>query len=60
MPKKTKAASVRADVQIYWHPEGDYVAVQVERYTQIRKSTYTSLQLFTVKLLTRCVTAVHL
>ena len=34
---------------IYWHPQGDYVAVQVDRYTKTRKSTYTSFELFSVK-----------
>ena len=38
-----------AEVRIYWHPQGDYVAVQVDRYTKTRKSTYTSFELFSVK-----------
>lgn len=36
-------------MRIYWHPQGDYVAVQVDRYTKTRKSTYTSFELFSVK-----------
>ena len=34
---------------MFWHPQGDYVAVQVDRYTKTRKSTYTSFELFSVK-----------
>lgn len=34
---------------MFWHPQGDYIAVQVDRYTKTRKSTYTSFELFSVK-----------
>lgn len=38
-----------SEVRVYWHPQGDYVAVQVDRFTKTRKSTYTSFELFSVK-----------
>lgn len=34
---------------MFWHPQGDYLAVQVDRYTKTRKSTYTAFELFSVK-----------
>lgn len=34
---------------MYWHPQGDYLAVQVDRFTKTRKSTYTSFELFSIK-----------
>ena len=39
----------RADVRLFWHPQGDYLAVQVDRFTKTRKSTYTAFELFSVK-----------
>lgn len=30
-----------SDVRIFWHPQGDYLAVKVDRYTKTKKSTYT-------------------
>lgn len=41
--------AAHAEVRVYWHPQGDYVAVQVDRFTKTRKSTYTSFELFSVK-----------
>ena len=38
-----------ADVRLFWHPQGDYLAVQVDRFTKTRKSTYTAFELFSVK-----------
>ncbi|KAK9836110.1 hypothetical protein WJX81_002073 [Elliptochloris bilobata] len=38
-----------SDVRLFWHPQGDYLAVQVDRFTKTRKSTYTSFELFSVK-----------
>lgn len=38
-----------ADVRLFWHPQGDYLAVQVDRYTKTRKSTFTAFELFSVK-----------
>ena len=38
-----------ADVRLYWHPQGDYLAVQVDRFTKTRKSTFTAFELFSVK-----------
>ena len=34
---------------MYWHPQGDYLAIKVDRYTKTRKSTFTSFELFSVK-----------
>ena len=42
--KMTLSLSVPAAVQMFWHPQGDYLAVQVDRYTKTRKSTYTSFE----------------
>jgi uncharacterized protein with WD repeat len=39
------------DVKIYWHPQGDYLAVKVDRYTKTKKSTYTGFELFRCALL---------
>lgn len=39
----------RADVRLFWHPQGDYLAVQVDRFTKTRKSTFTAFELFSVK-----------
>jgi len=36
-------------VRLFWHPQGDYLAVQVDRFTKTRKSTYTAFELFSVK-----------
>lgn len=38
-----------ADVRLFWHPQGDYLAVQVDRFTKTRKSTFTAFELFSVK-----------
>ncbi|KAK9801869.1 hypothetical protein WJX73_004633 [Symbiochloris irregularis] len=38
-----------SDVRLFWHPQGDFLAVQVDRYTKTRKSTFTSFELFSVK-----------
>jgi len=38
-----------ASAKMYWHPQGDYLAVQVDRYTKTKKSTYTSFELFRMK-----------
>lgn len=38
-----------AAVKMFWHPQGDYLAVQVDRYTKTKKSTYTSFELFRLK-----------
>ncbi len=41
--------SARADVQMFWHPQGTYLAVQVDRFTKTKKSIYTSFELFSLK-----------
>jgi hypothetical protein len=30
-----------SDIRISWHPQGDYLAVKVDRFTKTKKSTYT-------------------
>lgn len=44
------APAVRpADVKMYWHPQGDYFAVKVERFTKTKKSTFTGFELFSIR-----------
>lgn len=38
-----------ADVRMAWHPQGDYLAVRVEKWTKTRKSTTTNLELFSLR-----------
>lgn len=38
-----------SDCKIYWQSNGDYLAVNVERYTKTKKSTYTGFELFRIK-----------
>lgn len=38
-----------ADVKIFWHPQGDYLAVKVDRFTKTKKSTYTGFELFSIR-----------
>jgi len=38
-----------SDVRICWHPQGDYLAVQVDRHTKTKKSTYTGFELFALR-----------
>lgn len=38
-----------ADINIFWHPQGDYLAVKVDRFTKTRKSTYTGFELFSIR-----------
>jgi translation initiation factor 3 subunit B len=38
-----------ADLAKYWHPQGDYLAVRVEKWTKTRKSTTTNLELFSLR-----------
>jgi translation initiation factor 3 subunit B len=33
---------------LFWHPGGDFLAVEVSRFTKTRKSTYTGFELFTL------------
>lgn len=40
---------MRADVRLFWHPQGEYLAVQVDRFTKTKKSTFTAFELFSVK-----------
>ena len=34
---------------MYWHPQGTYLAVQVDRYTKSKKTINTSFELFSLK-----------
>lgn len=38
-----------ADVRMAWHPQGDYMAVRVEKWTKTRKSTTTNLEVFSLR-----------
>lgn len=38
-----------SDIKIFWHPQGDYLAVKVDRFTKTRKSTYTGFELFSIR-----------
>ncbi|KAK3130438.1 hypothetical protein QOZ80_6BG0493420 [Eleusine coracana subsp. coracana] len=38
-----------SDCKIYWQKNGEYLAVQVDRYTKTKKSTYTGFELFRIK-----------
>ncbi|XP_020206252.1 eukaryotic translation initiation factor 3 subunit B [Cajanus cajan] len=38
-----------SDCKMYWQSNGDYLAVNVERYTKTKKSTYTGFELFRIK-----------
>ena len=32
-----------------WHPQGDYLAVQVDKWTKTKKSTHTNFELFSLR-----------
>ncbi|GMH04540.1 hypothetical protein Nepgr_006380 [Nepenthes gracilis] len=38
-----------SDCKIYWQSNGEYLSVQVDRYTKTKKSTYTGFELFRIK-----------
>ncbi|MED6173881.1 Eukaryotic translation initiation factor 3 subunit B [Stylosanthes scabra] len=38
-----------SDCKMYWQSNGDYLAVNVDRYTKTKKSTYTGFELFHIK-----------
>lgn len=38
-----------SDINIFWHAQGDYLAVKVDRFTKTRKSTYTGFELFSIR-----------
>ncbi|TVU10085.1 hypothetical protein EJB05_43593 [Eragrostis curvula] len=38
-----------SDCKMYWQKNGEYLAVQVDRYTKTKKSTYTGFELFRMK-----------
>lgn len=37
------------DVEMHWHPQGDYLAVKVDRHTKSKKTTYTNFELFRIR-----------
>ncbi|CAM8982840.1 unnamed protein product [Rhodiola kirilowii] len=38
-----------SDCKMYWQSNGEYLAVNVDRYTKTKKSTYTGFELFRIK-----------
>ena len=36
-------------MKILWHPQGDYLAAKVERFTKTKKSVYTGFELFSIR-----------
>ncbi len=38
-----------SDVKMFWHPQGDYLCVKVDRFTKTKKTTYTGFELFRVR-----------
>lgn len=38
-----------SDARMYWHPQGDYLCVKVDRFTKTKKTTYTGFELFRCK-----------
>jgi translation initiation factor 3 subunit B len=53
IPERTNVRSKQlfnvSDVKIFWHPQGDYLAVKVDRFTKTKKSTYTGFELFSIR-----------
>ncbi len=39
----------RTDAKIMWHPQGDYLAVKVDRFTKTKKSIFTGFELFSIR-----------
>ena len=37
------------DINIHWHPDGTYLAIQVARFTKTKKSSYNGFEFFRVK-----------
>lgn len=38
-----------AGIKMTWHPQGDYLAVQVDKWTKTKKSTTTNFELFSIR-----------
>lgn len=36
-------------MEIHWHPQGDYLAVKVDRHTKTKKSTYSNFEVFRIR-----------
>lgn len=37
-----------SEVRLFWHPQGEYMCVKVDRFTKTKKTTYTGFELFRV------------
>lgn len=37
-----------SEVRLFWHPQGEYLCVKVDRFTKTKKTTYTGFELFRV------------
>ncbi|CAD7701705.1 unnamed protein product [Ostreobium quekettii] len=38
-----------SSIEIFWHPQGDFLAVKVDRHTKTKKTIYTSFELFCIR-----------
>jgi hypothetical protein len=38
-----------AGIRLTWHPQGDFLAVQVDKWTKTKKSTNTNFELFSIR-----------
>lgn len=38
-----------AGIRLTWHPQGDFLAVQVDKWTKTKKSTHTNFELFSLR-----------
>mmetsp|Transcript_40368 Transcript_40368/g.89637 ORF Transcript_40368/g.89637 Transcript_40368/m.89637 type:complete len:721 (+) Transcript_40368:71-2233(+) len=38
-----------SEIKLFWHPQGNYLGVKVDRYTKTKKNTYTSFELFSIR-----------
>ena len=43
---RTKNLFNVSECKLYWHPQGDYLCVKVDRHTKSKKSMFTNLELF--------------
>jgi uncharacterized protein with WD repeat len=42
------ALGTGAGIKMTWHPQGDYLAVQVDKWTKTKKSTTTHFEIFSI------------
>lgn len=38
-----------SDLQLHWHPQGDFLSVEVERFAKNKKSTYNTLEVLSMR-----------